>query len=154
MAEASPRCFVLSPGCKARGPNVRQAVTAARPSSNAARGPRSIAREKISMKLISVLMVAVALAMPLAAHAAWEVGPPVGSKVPPLHVIDLKGAPVTLRDVAGKNGVVLVFFRSAKWCPYCQRQLMELKDAPGPLAERGYKLAALSYDPTDVLTRF
>jgi peroxiredoxin len=78
----------------------------------------------------------------------------VGAKVPALHATNLKGAPVKLRDLSGKSGVVLVFFRSAKWCPYCQKQLMELKDAPGPLAERGYKLAAISYDPTEVLTRF
>jgi peroxiredoxin len=84
----------------------------------------------------------------------WDVGPPVGSKVPALHATDLKGAPVGWRGLSGKNGVVLVFFRSAKWCPYCQKQLIDLKDAPGPLAERGYKLAAISYDPTDVLTQF
>ena len=29
-----------------------------------------------------------------------------------------------------------------------------MKEAPGPLAERGYKLAAVSYDPTDVLGQF
>jgi peroxiredoxin len=107
------------------------------------------------MKFVSMLMLAIALAIPAGARAgAWDVGPPVGSKAPPLHVTDLKGAPVALRDLSGKNGVVLVFFRSAKWCPYCQKQLIDLKDAPGPLAERGYKLAAISYDPTDVLTQF
>jgi peroxiredoxin len=100
-------------------------------------------------------VLALSMLWPVAASAAaWDVGPPVGAKVPALHATDLKGAPVKLRDLSGKNGVVLVFFRSAKWCPYCQRQLMELKDAPGPLAERGYKLAAISYDPTEVLTRF
>jgi peroxiredoxin len=31
---------------------------------------------------------------------------------------------------------------------------MELKEAPGPLAERGYRLAAISYDPPEVLQRF
>jgi len=106
------------------------------------------------MKFGSALVLALMLIWPASALAAWDVGPAVGAKVPPIHVTDLKGAPVSLGDLSGRNGVVLVFFRSAKWCPYCQRQLMELKDAPGPLAERGYKLAALSYDPTDVLSRF
>jgi peroxiredoxin len=106
------------------------------------------------MKIGSAPFLALALVWPASAMAAWDVGPPVGSKVPALHVTDLKGAPMKLADLSGKNGVVLVFFRSAKWCPYCQKQLMELKGAPGPLAERGYKLAALSYDPTDVLSRF
>jgi peroxiredoxin len=107
------------------------------------------------VRLAAAVALAVSLVWPaLAFGAAWDVGPPVGAKVPALHATDLKGAPVKLRDISGKNGVVLVFFRSAKWCPYCQRQLMDLKDAPGALAERGYKLAAISYDPADVLTQF
>jgi hypothetical protein len=32
--------------------------------------------------------------------------------------------------------------------------LIDLKDAPGPLAQRGYKLAAISYDSTEVLSQF
>ncbi|HEX3366775.1 peroxiredoxin family protein [Phenylobacterium sp.] len=107
------------------------------------------------MKLAAVLSLAVSLLLPLAASAAaWDVGPPLGAKVPALHATDLKGAPVNVRGLSGKNGLVLVFFRSAKWCPYCQKQLMDMKDAPGPLGARGYKLAAISYDPTDVLTQF
>jgi peroxiredoxin len=107
------------------------------------------------MKLAAALTLVVSLLLPMgAAAAAWDVGPAVGAKVPALHATDLKGAPVSLKGLSGKNGLVLVFFRSAKWCPYCQKQLMELKDAPGPLAERGYKLAAISYDPEDVLGPF
>src|SRR5689334_5784262 len=98
-------------------------------------------RREAHMKIGSALLLALALVWPASALAAWDVGPPVGSKVPALHVTDLKGAPVKLADLSGKSGVVLVFFRSAKWCPYCQAQLMGLKEAPGPLAERGYKLA-------------
>jgi peroxiredoxin len=107
------------------------------------------------MKLAAALTLTLSLMWPLAAGAAaWDMGPPLGAKVPALHATDLKGVPVSIRGLSGKNGLVLVFFRSAKWCPYCQRQLMDMKDAPGPLEARGYKLAALSYDPTDVLTRF
>lgn len=108
------------------------------------------------MKL-AVTALVLALLAPLAAIAqptAWDVGPPVGAKVPALHATDLKGAPVSLSGLSGRNGLVLVFFRSAKWCPYCQKQLMDLKGAPEPLAARGYKLAAISYDPTDVLAGF
>jgi peroxiredoxin len=107
------------------------------------------------MKLAAAFALALSLVLPMAAQAAaWDVGPPVGQKVPALHATDLKGAPVSLRDLSGKNGLVLVFFRSAKWCPYCQKQLMDLRDAPGPLRERGYKLAAVSYDPTEILSQF
>ena len=57
-------------------------------------------------------------------------------------------------DISGANGTVLVFFRSARWCPFCQAQLVSLKDAAAPLALRGYKLAAISYDSPEALATF
>nr|QQZ49828.1 redoxin domain-containing protein [Phenylobacterium glaciei] len=64
----------------------------------------------------------------------------MGSRIPPIAARDMAGKPVTVRDLSDKNGVVLVFFRSAKWCPYCQKQLIELKDAkaPWPSAATGW----------------
>lgn len=107
------------------------------------------------MKFAAVLALAFSLIAPLAANAAvWDVGPPVGATAPALHATDLKGAPVSVKDLSGKNGLVLIFFRSAKWCPFCQKQLIDMKDAPAALAQRGYKLAAISYDPADVLAGF
>ena len=106
------------------------------------------------MKIVATMMALSLLAPGVAQAASWDVGPAVGVSVPALHATDVKGAPVTIGDLSGKNGLVLVFFRSAKWCPFCQKQLFDLKDAPGPLAQRGYKLAAISYDPADVLTQF
>jgi peroxiredoxin len=107
------------------------------------------------MKFLPAIFLVVALfAPPVEAAESWAVGPAVGTTVPALQVTNIKGSPVRLKDISGKNGLVLVFFRSAKWCPYCQTQLMELKDAPGPLASRGYRIAAISYDPTDVLGQF
>jgi peroxiredoxin len=107
------------------------------------------------MKIVVTIMIALSLLAPRAAKAAvWNVGPAAGATAPPLHATDLKGDPVTVHGLSGKTGLVLVFFRSAKWCPFCQKQLVDLKDAPAPLAARGYKLAAISYDPVDVLARF
>jgi peroxiredoxin len=85
---------------------------------------------------------------------AFDVGPPVGTKIPAFHATDASGKPATLASISGKNGVVLLFFRSAKWCPYCQAQLIEFKAAQAPLEARGYRLAALSYDATDVQAAF
>lgn len=99
--------------------------------------------------------LAVALVLPAAAlAAAFDVGPAVGQKVPALQASTTDGAATSVRQLSGSKGLVLVFFRSAKWCPYCQKQLIQLRAAQGPLEQRGYRLAALSYDPTDVLIRF
>lgn len=107
------------------------------------------------MKFMASVMTALCLLAPATVWAAsWDVGPRIGARTPALHATDLTGSPVTVRALSGTQGLVLVFFRSAKWCPFCQKQLMDLKAAPAPLAERGYKLAAISYDATDVLAQF
>lgn len=87
--------------------------------------------------------------------SAQTVGPPIGTQVgADFAAVDALGKPQTLRSIAGGRGTVLVFFRSAKWCPYCQAQLRELKTATAPLAAKGYALAAISYDTPDTLKRF
>ena len=83
-----------------------------------------------------------------------DVGPAVGTHTPAFSARDAKGAPRSLQSVMGRRGVVLVFFRSAKWCPFCQAQLISLRDLPAQLAPRGYTLAAISYDPPEVLSDF
>ncbi len=98
------------------------------------------------MRLTPIAAVIAALAAP--ALAGINIGPPIGAKAIPLAatVTDTSGKPATLASIAGREGTVLVFFRSVKWCPYCQHQMIELKDAVAPLAKRGYTLAAISYD--------
>ncbi|MBK7283878.1 MAG: redoxin domain-containing protein [Sphingomonadales bacterium] len=65
-----------------------------------------------------------------------------------------RGRPRDWASIAGKKGTILVLFRSAKWCPFCQAQLKSLKDVQASLAQQGYGLAALSYDPPEVLAGF
>lgn len=91
----------------------------------------------------------------LAEDADSELGPPVGAEVP--HSLDAKdhtGAPIGFDDVVGENGLVLLFFRSADWCPYCQNQLIEVNKAYDAIKERGYELAAISYDEPVHLAKF
>ena len=102
---------------------------------------------------IAPLFLAIALLAPVVA-AAFDIGPAVGSKVPAISATDLAGAPTSVAKLSGKEGTVLVFFRSARWCPYCQKQLIGLRDAQAPLEARGYKLVALSYDSAEALTTF
>lgn len=83
-----------------------------------------------------------------------DIGPAVGARAPALAVKDATGAARSLADVSGRRGTVLVFFRSARWCPFCQKQLIELKALQGPLAQKGYTLAALSYDAPAALATF
>jgi peroxiredoxin len=54
----------------------------------------------------------------------------------------------------GPKGLMLVFYRSADWCPYCKTQLAELQMRTADLAKSGIGLAAVSYDPVPVLADF
>lgn len=100
------------------------------------------------------ILAALALGAPAAVAAPADLGPAVGARIPALQVKDPAGASKSLAELAGPKGAVLVFYRSARWCPYCQAQLIALKDAQAPLAQRGYNLVGISYDSAEVLTRF
>lgn len=99
--------------------------------------------------LLALLVPAVMAATPALAI------PAVGEKAPALAATDTSGKQRTLQQLAGRKGTVLMFFRSAAWCPYCKAQLIAMNDgAAAPLASRGYTLVGLSYDDTAVLARF
>lgn len=96
-----------------------------------------------------------ALAIPASANPAYDLGPAVGSKVPTIGMPqDETGKPRSLESLAGEEGTVLFFFRSAAWCPYCQLQLMDLNSGVAELAKRGYGLAGISYEPPKVDAEF
>ena len=105
--------------------------------------------------VFTLAAVAAVLISPAAALAASaNLGPAVGTKAPALAATNAAGAPASLRDLAGPRGLVLVFVRSARWCPYCQTQLIDLRQAQDALKAKGYGLAALSYDSPEVLAQF
>jgi len=54
----------------------------------------------------------------------------------------------------GPNGLMLVFYRSADWCPYGKTQLAELQTRAADLAKNGIGLAAVSYDAVPILADF
>ena len=89
------------------------------------------------------------------AAASKAVGPAIGSRIAmSAPLIDSSGHPTALAAVSHGKPVMLVLFRSAAWCPYCQRQLKGL----GPVAEaarhKGIVFLAASYDKPQVLADF
>lgn len=84
-----------------------------------------------------------------------DIGPAVGASIPqPFIVYDSAGAEKRFADLTGEKGAVLVFVRSAAWCPYCIQQLRDIEKVAAPLSERGYNLVSVSYDAPDVLAGF
>lgn len=104
--------------------------------------------------MIRLASIAIAVALTISAPAA-AIGPAVGTRAPAITAVDTSGKPRSLASLAGKSGTVLVFFRSAEWCPFCKAQIIGLNEnAPAELARRGFGLAALSYDSPAILAAF
>src|SRR5437660_10782181 len=86
---------------------------------------------------------------------AEDLGPAVGTKAPDIGTrLDQSGKPHQLSDLMGRNGLVLFFFRSADWCPFCQAQLIDLNGGVAAIEKRGYRVAGLSYDSPEILETF
>ena len=99
--------------------------------------------------LIPLIAIVASLAVPAAAI------PAVGEKAPAIAGTDSTGKARTLKQLAGRKGTVVMFFRSAEWCPFCKAQLIAMNaEAAAPLATRGYNLVGLSYDAVPVLAKF
>lgn len=89
------------------------------------------------------------------AFADASFGPKVGLRAPDTGALpDQTGKVRKLSELAGKKGTVLVFYRSAGWCPFCQAQLMALNAGAADIQQRGYKIVGISYDTPEVAKAF
>jgi peroxiredoxin len=81
-------------------------------------------------------------------------GVAVGKSAPTFQARDQFGKEQTISSLMGRNGLVLVFFRSADWWPFCKQQLVQLQNAREKFQRQGLGLAALSYDSEAILEDF
>jgi peroxiredoxin len=96
---------------------------------------------------------ALGLAGPALANAPF--GPKVSTRAPDIGPLeDQGGKPRALQELAGPKGVVLMFFRSAAWCPFCQLQLITMNDGAAEIEKRGYKIVGVSYDKPEINAAF
>jgi peroxiredoxin len=81
-------------------------------------------------------------------------GPAVGSHIPEFAAVDLNGKRQTFDTLKGSKGLVLVFARSADWCPYCKTQLADLNRQAERFRMKGVNVASITYDSADILRAF
>jgi peroxiredoxin len=77
-----------------------------------------------------------------------------GAKAPEIALSDQTGKPQSLATLAGPDGLLLLFFRSADWCPFCKGQLVDLERAQKLFAAKGIHVAGVSYDSPQILAEF
>jgi len=78
----------------------------------------------------------------------------VGQTVPPIKLYDQYGGERMLGDLTGERGATLVFVRSVDWCPYCQAQLIDLRNDKEKFEREGFPIVAISYDSIEKLKKF
>jgi peroxiredoxin len=120
-------------------------------------------RTSIRLILFALLTALVIGALPAQAAAQNGVrqkvnvsalGPQVGQRVPDFSLQDQDGKVRTLQSIMGPRGAMVVFVRSADWCPYCRTQLVELQGQAATLRAQGLGLAAIMYDSREILADF
>lgn len=75
-----------------------------------------------------------------------------GATVPKATVKLADGSPVSLQALLMQKPSVVVFYRGG-WCPYCSRQLAELKDIEQDLVDEGYQILAISPESVEKLNQ-
>jgi len=105
--------------------------------------------------VVAILLSLTFFSIPsFAKSVSIDVGPTVGDKAPSLMVIDEYKTTVSIDDLTAEKGLIILFFRSADWCPFCKKHLIELQEVAGKFKALGYGVAAISYDDTEVLKSF
>ncbi len=99
-------------------------------------------------KLVALVLFALLSVTPVAANPNFDLGPPIGTKAPSLGTpLDAAGNARSMQSLMGDKGLVLFFFRTTIWCPYCLAQLIDMNTGIAGIEKRGYRLAGISYDP-------
>ena len=112
----------------------------------------------LTLATLLAMLPATGAVLPLAAHAEQaavvSIGPEIGGTATFGPLADSSGAMVDMDALAGSRGTVVAFVRSADWCPFCKKQLVELEAAKAPLEAQGWSLVSVSYDSPEKLADF
>lgn len=81
-------------------------------------------------------------------------GPQPGQAAIDFSLSDQSGKSWSLASLAGPKGTMLVFSRSAEWCPYCRTQMVEIQRSLADIRAQGFGVAVITYDAVDTLKGF
>lgn len=77
-----------------------------------------------------------------------------GQRIPPISARDQNGTEQTFASLKGKHGLLVLFARSADWCPFCKQQLLQLQQAKREFEAKGVHVASITYDSQAILKSF
>ncbi len=110
---------------------------------------------KCRLSVLVLFLLGTAFVYPQTARANQEPGGlQPGVSAPSFSLRDQTGKKQNLATLSGPKGLLLLFFRSADWCPFCKGQLVDLESAQKAFAAKGIAVAAVSYDSPAILANF
>lgn len=109
------------------------------------------------MRSLTVWTAAAALVASAAlSQAEWVApGPKVGATFGhDLRLSDHAGTERSLATLYGQQGSIVFFVRSADWCPFCKRQLVDVNARLDEFLRRGYSVISVSVDTPAEIAAF
>lgn len=104
--------------------------------------------------LAAILCLGAAQTQTAPLAAAELPGLAIGKPAPDFALKNQDGETVQLSELTKQGQVALVFYRSADWCPFCQKHLIELQAGLAEIKAAGVQLVGISYDNPEALKRF
>jgi peroxiredoxin len=108
-----------------------------------------------TQSIVSSLLVLIAAAAATSFAIASEPGPAIGATFPhSLAAPDQSGKPQTLETLMGAKGLAVFFVRSADWCPFCKRQLVDVNAQLARFRALGLNVVSVSVDDIEKIAEF
>jgi peroxiredoxin len=77
---------------------------------------------------------------------AFDPGPQIGTMFPGVRAT-YQGRDINLiQEFAGPNGTAFIATRSAEWCPFCMKQMIQLQEHKAGFDRAGIGMVAITYD--------
>ena len=76
----------------------------------------------------------------------FDPGPVIGSLFPGVRATWHGRQLNLINEFAGPNGTVFIATRSAQWCPYCMKQMIQLQENKPGFDAAGIGMVAMTYD--------
>lgn len=102
----------------------------------------------------AIATICLFLSSSLAMAEDAKYGLKVGEEAPDFALKDQSGKVQKLSELVKEKNVAIVFYRSASWCPFCIKQLVELQAGLSEIEKTNTVLVGISYDSEKVLKNF
>lgn len=109
----------------------------------------------IIRKFILLMFISIFSSSVYAQNSSSGLGPDTGTAIPhDLSLMTTSGKVENFDALKGDKGLAIFFVRSFDWCPYCQKQAIDVNGRAAEFRDRGINPVFISYDTADIQKNF